>query len=334
MSLPEIIPSNLPVFVQNKNRSSFANSVIPSGAVLLFAESDGQGGSKLIAKNPDGSFSEVGDGSSMNFYKCASVGTGTWTGYLATIDSTTGVWSFASTATTGLTYERITPVVESVYDENCTFKVSSYKTALPEDGLVYYHDCDSLSITDRCGNSLTYNQGDIAIENDPSIGKNIINLKAGTVTTLLSNDYSATDFSVSTWMKKSLDSKTAWTICLVSVDNINNTYRFELPAYRVSNSGGVVTEILTNATLSNWNHFVFLRSGSTVYLYLNGTFVGSSIMSSYPSGNVKYFCLGSNEPDSTNIDGTAKFANVRLYNRVLTSEEISALANEFTPTAS
>ena len=57
-------------------------------------------------------------------------------------------------------------------------------------------------------------------------------------------------------------------------------------------------------------------------------------MSSYPSGNVKYFCLGSNEPDSTNIDGTAKFANVRLYNRVLTSEEISALANEFTPTAS
>jgi hypothetical protein len=135
-------------------------------------------------------------------------------------------------------------------------------------------------------------------------------------------------------MKKSLDNKTAWTICLVSVDNINNTYRFELPAYRVSNSGGVVTEILTNATLSNWNHFVFLRSGSTVYLYLNGTFVGSSIMSSYPSGNVKYFCLGSNEPDSTNIDGTAKFANVRLYNRVLTSEEISALANEFTPTAS
>lgn len=52
MSLPEIIPSNLPQVVQNKDRTAFANSVIPSGSVLLFAESDGSGGSKLITKEP------------------------------------------------------------------------------------------------------------------------------------------------------------------------------------------------------------------------------------------------------------------------------------------
>ncbi|MBO4490994.1 MAG: hypothetical protein J5944_06515, partial [Lentisphaeria bacterium] len=138
MSLPEIIPSNLPVFVQNKNRSAFANSVIPSGAVLLFAESDGNGGSKLIAKNPDGSFSEVGGGSSMAFYKCASVGTGTWTGYLATIDSTTGVWSFASTATSGLTYDRITPVVGNVYDEECTFRASDFVANMVDEYTQFY----------------------------------------------------------------------------------------------------------------------------------------------------------------------------------------------------
>lgn len=62
MSLPEVIPSALPQFVRNTARTNFSNSVVPSGAVLLFAESDGNGGSNLIAKNPDGSFTEIGGG--------------------------------------------------------------------------------------------------------------------------------------------------------------------------------------------------------------------------------------------------------------------------------
>lgn len=62
MSLPEIIPSAMPQFVRNTARTNFSNSVVPSGSVLLFAESDGNGGSNLIAKNPDGSFTEIGGG--------------------------------------------------------------------------------------------------------------------------------------------------------------------------------------------------------------------------------------------------------------------------------
>jgi len=50
----------LPLFTKNVSRSKFADFDVPDGSVLLFAESNGFGGSKLIAKNPDGSFSEVG----------------------------------------------------------------------------------------------------------------------------------------------------------------------------------------------------------------------------------------------------------------------------------
>lgn len=63
MSLPEVIPSDLPVYTRTSSQAAFANSVIPEGSVLLFAESDSNGDIKLKAKNPDGSFTTVGGGS-------------------------------------------------------------------------------------------------------------------------------------------------------------------------------------------------------------------------------------------------------------------------------
>jgi hypothetical protein len=71
-------------------------------------------------------------GSSMDFYKCASVDTEnkTWTGYKAIIDDE-GVWSFEETVSTGLLYDRITPQKNYVYDADCTFRVSQFKQGLP-----------------------------------------------------------------------------------------------------------------------------------------------------------------------------------------------------------
>ena len=84
----------------------------------------------------------------MNFYKCSSVDTSnsTWSGHLASIDSSTGVWSFSSDSTSNLAFDRLTPAIGSVYDEDCSFLITKYNTGLPEDGLVFY-----LALADEIG---------------------------------------------------------------------------------------------------------------------------------------------------------------------------------------
>ena len=87
------------------------------GAVLLFSED----GETLVAKHPDGTFSEIGSGSSggtsAEYYKCASMDTEakTWSGCKAVFDSTAGTWSFESDVTAGLAYTSVTPVVGVIY---------------------------------------------------------------------------------------------------------------------------------------------------------------------------------------------------------------------------
>ena len=324
MSLPEIIPSNLPVFVQNKNRSAFANSVIPSGAVLLFAESDDQGGSKLIAKNPDGSFSEVGGGSSMNFYKCASVGTGTWTGYLASVDPVTGVWSFASTATTGLTYDRITPVVGNVYDEECTFIVSRYNTGLPENGLILYLPLQNSIDTEITGQTTT---------------------ASGTPKFSIYQGVPCAEFD-KTWYIDIQDQITGitgnnpFTICFWAArayggDADTNNFG---PSNGDSNISGQINSVFyysggwigTNTTAPiNFSFFRISFTGTSLSMYINEIQQGSSASTSNP-GSLTQLSIG--RALSQNLDGY--MTAFRIYNRVLDASEIADLAAEFTPTAS
>lgn len=56
----EYLLTDLPRYVKTAPRENFANSVVKEGAVLLFSED----GETLVAKHPDGTFSEIGSGSS------------------------------------------------------------------------------------------------------------------------------------------------------------------------------------------------------------------------------------------------------------------------------
>ena len=58
--MSEYLLSDLPRYVKTAPRGNFANSVVKEGAVLLFSED----GETLVAKHPDGTFSEIGSGSS------------------------------------------------------------------------------------------------------------------------------------------------------------------------------------------------------------------------------------------------------------------------------
>lgn len=76
------------------------------------------------------------------YYKCASINTTlkTWNGYEAIINGDTGVWSFSETLTEELSYHKIIPEINKVYNEQCTFQVSGFDRGflIPSNGLVFY----------------------------------------------------------------------------------------------------------------------------------------------------------------------------------------------------
>ena len=131
--MSEYLLTDLPRYVKTAPRENFANSVVKEGAVLLFSED----GETLVAKHPDGTFSEIGSGSSggtsAEYYKCASVDTSakTWSGYKAVFDSTAGTWSFESGVTAGLTYTSVTPIVGGIYSADALVIVSLLYTGTP-----------------------------------------------------------------------------------------------------------------------------------------------------------------------------------------------------------
>lgn len=130
--MSEYLLTDLPRYVKTTPRENFANSVVKDGAVLLFSED----GETLVAKHPDGSFTEIGSGSgggSAEFYKCASVDTSahTWTGYKAVFDSGAGTWSFESEVTEGLTYTSVTPEIGGIYSADALVIVSLLYSGTP-----------------------------------------------------------------------------------------------------------------------------------------------------------------------------------------------------------
>lgn len=289
-------------------------------------------GDKYIVGGIGGNFIPAGPGgSSMDFYKCASVDTTNhkWSGYRATLVD--GKYVYDSTVTSGLVYTVVVPTVGSVYTADCLAEVSLY-VGIPTTGLVYHHRCDALSVSDECGHVLTYNQGDIAIEEDSSLGKDgnkIMNLQAGTVVADLGSS-TPSNWTISAWLKESNASRPDYNICFVA--GHSNYYRCRMAAFSSIISYSTYGEILSGATITNWNHYAYVKDGTTLSLYLNGVLVGNSTPI-LPSG-ARYLCLGSNDIEATYADGTAKYGNVRMYNRALDASEIFALANEFTPTVS
>ena len=76
------------------------------------------------------------------------------------------------------------------------------------------------------------------------------------------------------------------------------------------------------SNLSTWYHAIVVRTNNTLDYYVNGTFVGSSIISSIiPPSNSLFF--GSGAPLSDNFNG--KLDDIGIWNRALTPNEISAL---------
>ena len=266
--------------------------------------------------------------------------TATWAGYLASVDSSTGVWNFASAATSGLTYDRITPVVGAVYDEGCTFEAKRYKIGLPESGLVLYAPLSNREETAETGQAIT-ERGTITYSQVNGIACAHVSTYNNSIDIDSTDIPSGQPRSYSIWVLKTQNNTTEGTGLVLSllgqkVSGIDYTDFISL--YDSSIQGGVAgaSEAVKSGTYSNnvWYH-VAITIGPTdphIKLYINGTFEASTTLS-HESTNEGKLCIG--YLSYYNSWGfTGHVAALRVYNRVLTSEEIAALFAEFTPTAS
>lgn len=79
----------------------------------------------------------------------------------------------------------------------------------------------------------------------------------------------------------------------------------------------------TSITTTNWNHIVGMWDGTTISIYVNGTLRGTDTFSGSMTNN-NTVQMGRCGRNTNNFDG--KVDDVRIFNRILTSNEITALA--------
>lgn len=283
-----------------------------------------------------------GSSSSMNFYKCASVDTTNhkWSGYLASVDSITGVWSFAETATADLPYDRITPVVGNVYDENCTFEVRGYKTGLPETGRIFYLPLDQdPGATDVQGNTLyfqtiskiAYGQTVQGIPCTKFVDNS--GISGPDFSSILAND-SSTELTISEWVSSNNGFSCGFSYKRADADRaiVMTGFTGNTKDWRARAGGDSVT--LSSLSGSGFVHLLATFGSNQVKAYVNGTLTGTGSYANTdrPFGWEAAWC-----PYVFGMYGgstTTYVAGFRIYNRILDSSEIAALAAEFTPTVS
>ena len=253
--------------------------------------------------------------SGAEFYECASVDTTnhTWTGYKAVLNN--GVYSFESTATTGLAYTSVTPVVGQIYSADALITASYLYGQFV--GYTFMRLADSISATagDRLSSSLIPGYMFTTVGGYACMQ---CNGQAGTFT--LDSSYTTSSGTFSFWVygdRSTLD---------------DNGTPFMLHGYRkpklhyLWNGQVSYWRCETNAWYDNvasaqqWVHFAIACDGGTLKLYVNGSLTGYSY--TYTAGDpLTSFSLGAMD------EGQAGYhyyiADLRMWNTTRNASQIA-----------
>ena len=270
----------------------------------------------------------------------------TWTGYKAVQDPVTHVYSFESTATTGLTYSVVTPEVGNVYADGALIKANLF--TIPTDSLVLYASLNGITpAVAETGQTI----GTIGSVNYGTVS-GIPCADSDTTKTLYVDELMAQldpgiPKTLSVWIRV-----TSWSsnndgvgiICCVE-DGGGCSIVFDATSGHADRwkGGGEGSTNYDNVSfgqlsLDTWYHLAFTDDGNTMKTYVNGTLVttatpGGSYRKAQNSINAGITGPGDSVSDfGYNLIG--HMAAYRIYNRALTTAEIAALASEFTPTQS
>lgn len=153
------------------------------------------------------------------------------------------------------------------------------------------------------------------------------------------SNYQTGVFSVSSWVNLAASPSSGENQCVFglvrqteaqtnfSYANSSGTYQFQYTNYN-----GSTAETLTfDNTLSTnaWNHLVFVKNGTTVSVYVNGTKVADktiTIANGSPNRSSQ-FTLGRNAYDNANY-WKGLMDDVAVFNRALTAAEILQIYKE------
>lgn len=140
------------------------------------------------------------------------------------------------------------------------------------------------------------------------------------------------DMAVSVWMKPNTASQPSFARLVTKYDGVNINY---LMAYNSDNTmrfiidgtGGRATASSTTVPTdtSRWYHFVGVRSGNTVQIYVNGVLEGSVAISGASLTTTTQLSLGGGAGNS--FDGVQD--DTRIYDRALTASEAKALYEQY-----
>lgn len=271
------------------------------------------------------------------YYKCASVDTATqtWSGYELVL--TGGVYSVSETLTTGLSYAGFTPLVGGVYNTDTSLMIRNYYNSseddvvIPVNGLVFYAPLSTASDTAVSGQSITTaGDGNISFVTHESVPACLLD---GFSCFLCGDDglpSGDSDRTFSIWLKALSNAKSY----LASYGSEMNSYYFA-PVLATENRVGFISwgndpysDIEVDVT--KWVNYVITFSGGVLKMFIDGIQIHEANVW-LNTGSSGTLAIGSR------IGGGERFhgylAGCRIYNRVLTQDEITALASEFTPTA-
>ena len=262
---------------------------------------------------------------------------GTWSGYKAT-QGTDGKYSFADTATTGLSYSKVKPVVGGIYTADALAMISSLYEGISLDGLVLYD-----SLTDH---------------SSPEIG-NAYLAKTG-VTSSTRNGIPCTYFSgsSSSYIRfPILTDLVGSAPCTISLwckpeSDTNKCALYVGPISKGNSSGNALQMIFqptegrvdfinyaivaqSPTSINGWFLYTFVRESQTLTrIYVNGVLNNTNASSYTVTSSDAYVELGiSGDNNYVGNPYQGYLAGLRIYNRALSAAEITALASEFTPTA-
>lgn len=151
-------------------------------------------------------------------------------------------------------------------------------------------------------------------------------------------DFGSGDFSLGFWMKgRGYNSQGSGVNIPVGKKNINSPnsagYSFmyasdNILAFVVGNGTTDFSAVQSVATANDnqWHHYVGVRSGGSIALYVDGVMITTTTSVSGSTSNGDSFSVGSSpvgsDPDLRNVDGLID--EVRVYNRALSAGEIKA----------
>ena len=314
-----------------------SDQTIAAGVYLSGAQTI-KGDSNLTAGNIKSGvsiFGVTGTCEAQTYYECTAVSGDTWSGKKYILDAI-GNYTVSDTVTTGLTCSGFTPVVGGIYNANTTILVKSIQSI--DYGIVFYAPLSAASSTAETGQTLT-TDGSITYQTFKGIPCAYFNgsgtrIYSSTFSTISGSQPSTMSFWVYVTGKGGKNNEAnifgfgqwdngryVWSAKdnLVSISGYcwgdRNGTGYETPAY------------------NTWYHVAFVVNPPNLYLYINGVLVSEATNNSINTVSDGYpVVMGGNEQGASDRNLIGYLAGCRIYDRVLSQGEITALANEFTPT--